>query len=334
MTLANLDGQHGLDIIATDPSGNQVWVIMNEGNGTFGAPTAYSTGTYPVAVAVADLGNGHDDIVTANENDNTVSVLLGNGDGTFQAQTDYPVDTKPEAVAISSFTAARGSLNLFTANEGGNSVSILRGNGTGDFQPAVDLPIIVTVGGVVSRKSAPVDVALGDFNGDGNLDLVTANSGTASVTVALGNGDGSFGVQQNIIDSMRHGESGHPDGRLCSRSSGDGDCDITFTEPQRGSIGVLSGNGDGTFASQVNYLASGDPVGMAIANLNGDKTSLGLDRLDVVTVDPTDPRVAILLGQKWSIPTSLGMTSQTISWGQSITVTPAASTGYASRDSA
>ncbi|MGC8641115.1 MAG: FG-GAP-like repeat-containing protein [Isosphaeraceae bacterium] len=330
VTLADLDGQHGLDIIATDPTGNQVWVLLNQGNGKFGTPTPYSTGagSNPADVAVADLGNGHLDIVTANSGDNTVSILLGDGTGAFQQHEDYDVDTDPVAVAIGSFVQNRGPLDLFTANEGGNSVSVLRGNGDGTFKPALDIPITVTINNVISRNSRPVDVAVGDFNGDGNLDLVTANSGTASVSVLLGNGDGSFGVQQNIVVDTNTQRDDTPTAVSAADLDGDGHCDIAFTEPKRGSIGFLAGNGDGTFATQADYIANGTPTKLATGNLNGDQTSLGLDRLDLVTVDSTDPRAAVLLGQKWFIPTTLGITASTITWGGTIIVKPSAVGGH------
>src|SRR5271166_1261781 len=208
VTLANLRGNSGgpEDIIAADPTENEVWVFLNQGNGTFGAPSAYSTAAGPRDVVVANLGNGTFDLVTADAEYNTttktwssyISVLLGNGDGTFQAHQDYSVGTDPVALAVGDLNND-GSPDIVTASNVGNSVSILRGNGDGTFQPAFDIPITVIVNNLISRASAPVDVALGDFNGDGNLDIVTANSGTASVTVMDGNGDGTFGIEQNIV---------------------------------------------------------------------------------------------------------------------------------------
>ena len=133
LTLADLDSQHCLDIV-TDPAGNQVWVLLNRGNGTFGTPIAYSTGagSSPADVAVVDLGDGHPDIITANHNDNAVSVLLGNGDGTFQTHNDIAVDSGPVAVAVGDLNND-GHPDVVTANTGGNSVSVLRSKGDGTF---------------------------------------------------------------------------------------------------------------------------------------------------------------------------------------------------------
>ena len=89
------------DIIAAAPYADQVWVFLNQGNGTFEAKSYSTLGTFtdsngftdsagncPMDVAVEDLGNGYVDIVTAdsgdgistaNSVDSTVSVMLGNG---------------------------------------------------------------------------------------------------------------------------------------------------------------------------------------------------------------------------------------------------------------
>src|SRR5205823_5009849 len=81
---------------------------------------------------------------------------------------------------------------------------------------------------------------------------------------------------------------------------GDGFVDIVLTEPNHGRIGLLAGKGDGTFATRVDYVALGLGTELAAGNLNGDQTSLGHNRLDLVTVSPSDSRVSVLLGQKYA----------------------------------
>src|SRR5262249_30459873 len=121
--------------------------------------------------------------------DNDVSVLLGNGDGTFQAAVDYPLASGADSVAVGDFNGD-GKLDLAVANEFSNNVSVLLGKGDGTFGPE-------------RRHSVgpdPVYVVLGDFNGDGKLDLAAVNcidcgtvsSNPGSVSIRLGNGDGSF----------------------------------------------------------------------------------------------------------------------------------------------
>ena len=74
-----------------------------------------------------------------------------------------------------------GHTDLVTANVYGN-VSVLLGDGSGGFAPAGTMP----------PASTPTSVVLGDFTGDGKLDVATANSSSNTVSVLYGNGDGTF----------------------------------------------------------------------------------------------------------------------------------------------
>src|SRR5581483_10570988 len=158
----------------------------------FGCPAAsYAVGSFPYSVAVGDFnGDGKPDLVTANNESNNVSVLLGNGDGTFQPHQDYAVGSFPYSVAVGDFNGD-GKQDLATAANNGypnGAVSVLLGNGDGTFQPYQDYAVGFN----------PQSVAAGDFNGDGKLDLATANSQSNYVSVLLGNGDGTFQNQRTF----------------------------------------------------------------------------------------------------------------------------------------
>ena len=372
------DGSPILDIVAADPADDELWVLMNDGTGTFAAPTSVpvpgllplpsSMSSDPSSMAVAgatanlngdttaDL-NGHilgdpgfaADIVIANPAGNNVIVLLGTGSAAdpFVVQPPITVGDDPVAVALGDFDNSLVNQSqerypdIITANEVGNSVSVLLGEGNGTFRPTMDIPITVptrpTGDTVDSAASSPSGVAVGDFNGDGNLDFVTANSGWASVNVVLGNGDGSFGTQQTIStltynsDSTDPMDPDPPTAIVAADLSGDGFVDIAFTEPKHNSIGVLTGNGNGTFATRVDYPAGESPAALVIGDLNGQQTSLGNDRLDLVAVDFTKSQVSILLGQKLTTTTTLDLNVSTITWGGAFDVTPVVNTGYASQ---
>src|SRR4051794_40295186 len=130
---------------------------------SFNPAVTYSTGDTPQSVAVGDFnGDGKQDLVTANYGGFNVSVLLGNGHGTFPT--------------------ADANQGPVTANCGGLNAREHRATATGSFNPAV----------TYGAGSGPRSVAVGDFNGDGKRDLVTANSGSNNVSVLLGNGNGTF----------------------------------------------------------------------------------------------------------------------------------------------
>ena len=135
----------------------------------------FAAGNGPSSVAVADFnGDGFLDLAVANRSDNTVSILLGNGDGTFKSQVTYPTGITPVSVAVGDFNND-GNLDLAIADAcgtdltcaSGGTVSILLGNRDGTFQGQTTFDTGV----------GPSFVAVGDFNGDGNLDLAVANAG-------------------------------------------------------------------------------------------------------------------------------------------------------------
>jgi len=180
---------------------------------SFNAAHSFPTGSYPASVAVGDFnGDGKPDLVTANVDGNDVSVLLGNGDGTFQtAGYDFDTDPynysypSPRSVAVEDFNGD-GKPDLATAVfYGGHGpfygeVNVLLGNGNGTFQTAGNYGIDADS---TNGSNASV-VAVGDFNGDGKPDLVTANSGRNDVSVLLGNGNGN-GTFQTAVNYDVHG---------------------------------------------------------------------------------------------------------------------------------
>src|SRR5262249_19175487 len=142
----------------------------------------------------------------------------------------------------------------------GSGVSVLLGNGDGSFQD----PVYYATG------SYPSSVVVGDFNGDGIPDLAVANYGSSHVSVLLGNGDGSFQAARNFYFDG----SLHPSSLAVADFNGDGSLDLaTILVPEVGDgnyLGVLLGNGDGSFRFGFAYNFDGGATSLAVGDFDHD----------------------------------------------------------------
>jgi hypothetical protein len=263
----NHDGKLDLVTVGNGNGTNTVSVLLGNGNGTFKAPHNYTPGSDPVAVAVGDLnGDGNLDLVVVNNGSNSVSVLLGNANGTFKAAHNYAVGTNPDSVALGDANGD-GKLDIIVSDAGAPppnpppGVSVLLGNGNGTFKAAKTVHFGPGIG-------PPNAVTVGDFNGDGKLDVATADGGPGpnTVSVLLGNGNGTFQAP------VQYNTGANPTGIAVADFNGDGKLDLVTADngPGPNNVSVLLGNGDGTFQAPQNYSAGGGALNVTVADVNGD----------------------------------------------------------------
>jgi hypothetical protein len=241
---------------------------------TFLAPVDYATVLPPITVRAGDFnGDAVLDLATANgliagQGDYTVSVLLGNANGTFQPARNSTLGSAASNLVVGDFNGD-GFDDLVTANAADEcEVTVLLSDGNGTFEA----PNRIDVGPVQDAS-----VAVGDFNGDGKLDLAVAGGAyyyyygaQDEVNILLGNGNGSFsGPINSFIDPFG---STHSAG-VVGDFNGDGKEDLVVN----GSEGALMlGDGQGHLVSQGLNPTLG---AIAAPDVNGD------GKLDLLQAD-------------------------------------------------
>jgi hypothetical protein len=325
LALGDFDGNGIVDIAAASRAG-ALSVLLGKGNGTFGSKIATSTGDSPKSIAVADFNHdGRLDVVTVG--DLELAVMLGDGAGSFVKGQAYRSHLTHNSVMIDDFDAdGQADLALGGTCSPSfykdTRIEILLGRGDGTFLGSVKYEMgpncfeQIAVGdvngdGAVDVTSSPVSsllskgdgsflpsqissktsrgnlLGLGDWNGDGKLDLAAGSDHW--VSVFLGNGDGSFG--SNEVYKAKFA----PRSLALADLDRDGALDVVTVGTHeyhggegRSAVSVLLHAGNGTFSDGGDYETALHADSAEAVDLNGDGWP------DLVTLE-ADSSVGVLL---------------------------------------
>jgi len=316
----NKDGALDIAAVANTTGAVQVFSgVANNGtgNGTFTAGTAIPTGdTQAERIVVADFnGDTWPDVAVASSEGSNFVVLLNDGTGNLVPQQPVATYSGPSDI-IAVDVNGDGKIDLLMPEFSTGTLAVFLGNGDGTFQQELDYPL----------GNYPYHIAVGDVNGDGKLDVVATDEDYAlgmGVVVAIGDGNGGFQLVSNTpyTSTIQNPFEFQPYPTYIQMTdlNGDGNLDLIYTNTEYSTVGVMFGNGDGTFQTPLEYPSGGYAYGLALADVNGDGA------VDVVTASESASAATVLLNTSGSklLPdytVSANPTSATVTAGQAATV--------------
>jgi large repetitive protein len=335
VTLADLNGDKKLDLIALNRNDKTLTVMPGLGNGKFGEAQTYSVAGSPRALLVGDFnGDGKLDIAVATDcgrstcaEPGNLDIWLGRGEGKLVLADSYTVGYSPDGIAAGDLRGT-GHLDLVVSNRCGDdsgckahgTASLLKGDGKGKFSD----------GGEIELGSAPASIALGSLTGKG-LDLVVAERGSDQVAVMHSDGKGGFG------EATRYKVGSEPSALVIADFDGDGHADVAVTNFKTSTVSVLYGTAKGTFKPAVTFAVGtgpeslvavnggkGELPGLVTANGNGGATPMGADVTALLHVhaDAGTMTATTVTATPVVNPTSTPDVDQQVQLAASVTATP------------
>ena len=287
VALGHFDRNETVDIVVYNLKSNTLDIFYGYGNGTFSSPKTYSISSdaFVQSIVASDLNNDKiSDILVAdmNQSNSSFGIFYGVGDGNFTLPYIYStgLNSIPGVMAIGDFNNdSKGDIAVIYWNQ--DSIGVFIQVNSEPFGPSAFFS--------TGNQSQPNSVALADLNNDSYLDIVVANSGSDSIGIFLGYGDGNFSTQ--LIYST--GDGSHPNALSIDDFNNDQHLDIAVVNTATGILSICLGFGNGNFTLMRSYSTgvSSVPVAVASKDLNRDGD------VDIVVVNRGSNEVLIYVGR-------------------------------------
>ena len=291
--IGDMNNDKKLDLVVANPKSRSVAVLLGKGDGQFAVPTGSTSIPHPPhELAIGDVNlDGKLDLAVATHDSYGVMLYLGDGNGGFTTAPSSPIVMRagdhPHTHGVALADMNRDNkLDLVTVNSTDNDVSVAWGDGRGGFTRAQRSPFPV--------GPSPYPFAIGDVNGDGQLDIVATATATGplraqqlpmsrALTLLLADGQGGF---RSIQLPIRTGE---PWFAVIKDINSDRKPDIVATHHDMSKLTVLLGDGRGGFVeATASPFDFGDNAFHAVVgDMNRD------DKIDVVAVAGDSLRVML-----------------------------------------
>jgi hypothetical protein len=287
--IADFDRDGLPDVLATYPGTSQgVYLLRGLGGGVFAAEVSVHGGAYDaerIAVANFDRRKGLDYVVT--DQNGTVTVLLNNGRGAFTASQTF-TGVGPKDVTVGDIDED-GEVDLVVASTTyrgapAEAVNVFLGHGDGTFGPAISTPVPL----------APYQIAAGDLDGDGTLDVAVAEPLDGRAHVLLGMADGTFEPPAEALPGTYVGSL--LIGRFDHRSK----AGLVLVGPEV--ITLIKGEDDEFFGTPSLQAGSTLLTMPVLADVDHDELP------DLVVAENNRPTVHVLLGDGESFDTPITLT--------------------------
>ncbi|CAF1466772.1 unnamed protein product, partial [Adineta steineri] len=267
--VADVNNDSRLDLINSGLFTNDLQVLIGIGNGSFEQSSIVSPGpsSFSWSIAIGDF-NGDDqlDAISSNDLESYVGIVFGVSNGTFENRMTLSIgnDSISPSVVVGDFNNdQRLDFVVVVVDVSQNNIYLFLGNGNSTFQRKTTLS--------TEYRSVFGSFVAADFNNDDYLDIAIFDLLNHELDIFLGNGDASF----RPMLTFTTGHYNSPKSMVAVDFNGDQYLDIAFANDYTADIGIMVGNGNGTFRAEIHFSIGNDstPRMLTVGDFNNDGRS-------------------------------------------------------------